>query len=167
MAASKLVWRTFLPLAFVLVASALFVHRGGQRTGSRAKATAPLDDWDIPRLVAYLNGKGLRLRAMSTMNGRDSDRSAFLTTTDKVWEELSRPIRDRSHIDRWRGTLYCERGQPGENWADRTGEWGDCCLVVGPFLLFGDRELLGRVRAALADLTLPEDRAAGRTLLWS
>jgi len=31
------------------------------------------------------------------------------------------------------------------------GEAG--CLVVGPFLLYGDRELLGRVRAALSDFT--------------
>jgi hypothetical protein len=30
-----------------------------------------------------------------------------------------------------------------------TLQWGDGSLVVGPFLFYGDRELLGRVRAAL------------------
>jgi hypothetical protein len=158
MAESKLAWRAFWPLAFVLVAGALFVRCVGQRTGSRATVAAPPDDWDIPRLVAYLNGKGLGLRVVSTLKGGGgSDRMAFLTTTDKGWEELSRPLRGRSQIERWRGTLYCERGPSGGDWADLKRQWGDCCLVVGPFLLFGDRELLGRVRAALSDLSQPGD----------
>jgi hypothetical protein len=156
MAESKLPWRALWPLAFVLVAGALFVHCVGQRTRTPATVAVPPDDWDIPRLVAYLNGKGLGLRVVSTMNGGPSDRRAFLTITDKGWEELSRPLRGRSHIDRWRGTLSCERG-PAASWADLTREWGDCCLVVGPFLLFGDRELLARVLAALSDLSGPED----------
>jgi hypothetical protein len=139
------------------VAGALFVHCVGERTGGPATAAAPLDDWDVPRLVACLNGKGLGLRVVSTLKGGGgSDRLAFLTTTDQGWEELSRLPRGRPQIDRWRGTLYCERGPAGGDWADLKREWGDCCLVVGPFLLFGDRELLGRVRAALPD-TQPGD----------
>jgi hypothetical protein len=155
MAESKLAWRAFWPLAFVLVASVLFVHCARQRTGIPATVAAALDDWDIPRLVAYLNGKDLGLRVVSTAKVGGSDRTAFLTTTDKGWEELSRPIRGRSHIDQWQGTLYCERGPAGGDWADLARQWGDCCLVVGPFLLYGDRELLGRVRAALSDLPQP------------
>lgn len=158
MAKSKLARQAFWPLAAVLVAGALFIHDGGQRTDSPAVAAAPLDDWDIPRLVAYLNGKGLGLRVVSTRHGGGgTDRNAFLTTTDKGWEELSRPLRGRSHIDRWRGTLLCERGPGAADWADLTRQWGDCCLEVGPFLLFGDRELLGRVRAALSEFTQPGD----------
>jgi len=118
---------------------------------------AALADWDIPRLAAYLNRKGLKLRVVSTMNACDSELTAYLTTTDRGWEELNRPLRGRAHIDRWRGTLYCERGPSGGDWADLVRDWGDCCLIVGPFLLFGDRELLGQVRAALSDLGQPED----------
>jgi hypothetical protein len=157
MAESKLSRRRFWPLPFVLLAGALVVnHFFGQRTDSPVLA-APLDDWDIPRLADYLNGKGVALRLVSTMNGHSTEWTAFLTTTDKGWEELSRPIRDRSHIDRWRGTLYCMRGSAGGARAELSRDWGDCCLVVGPFLLFGDRELLGQVRAALSDLGQSED----------
>jgi hypothetical protein len=94
------------------------VHRVSQRTA----AAAPLDDWDIPRLVAYLKSKGLGLRVVSTVSGGggDSDRNAFLTTTDKGWEELSRPLRGRSHIDRWRGTLFCEVDPAGKDWSELT-----------------------------------------------
>jgi hypothetical protein len=142
----------------VLVAGALFLHCVGQRAGGPAPAAGPLDDWDVPRLVAHLNGKGLGLRVVSTLKvGGGTHRMAFLTTTDQGWEELTRLLRGRSQIDRWRGTLYCERGPAGGDWDDLKRQWGDCCLVVGPFLLFGDRELLGRVRAALSDLTQPGD----------
>jgi hypothetical protein len=154
MAERKLAWRAFWPLASVPLAGALLIHCVGQRRDGPAPVAGPLDDWDIPRLVAHLNGQGLGLRVVSTLKGRvGSDRTAFLTTTDQGWEELSRLIRGRSQIDRWRGTLYCERGPAGGDWDDLKRQWGDCCLVVGPFLLFGDRELLGRVRAALSDLT--------------
>jgi hypothetical protein len=157
---SKLAARALWPLAFVFMAGALFVHFVGQRTPSPATAAAPLDDWDIPRLVAYLNSEGLGLRAVSTTNGGDIGPTAFLTTTDKGWEELSRLPRGPSHIDRWRGTLFCERTSIGGDWPSLTRQWGDCCLVVGPFFFFGDRELLGRVRAALSELSQPEDRSA-------
>ncbi len=158
MVKSKLAWQALWLLASVLVAGVLFVRCVGQRTRSHATAAAPLDDWDIPRLVAYLNDRGLGLRVVSTMKGGGgSDRMAFLTTTDKGWEELSRPVRGRSQIDRWRGTLHCERGPAGGDWDDLARQWGDCCLVAGPFLLYGDRELLGRVRAALSDLPQPGD----------
>jgi hypothetical protein len=156
MAKNRLAWRAAWPLPAVLVAGALFIHDVAQRTGSPTLAVAPLDDWDILRLVAFLNSKGLGLRVVSTRyGGGDLDRRAFLTTTDKGWEELSRLYRGPSHIDRWRGTLICERGPSGADWEDLTRQWGDCCLEVGPFLLFGDRELLGRVRAALSEVTQP------------
>jgi hypothetical protein len=155
MAKSKLSWRAFWPLACVLVAGALFVHCVGQRAASPAAAAEPLDDWDIPQLVAYLNGKGLGLRVVSTLKdgGGTTDRMAFLTTTDQGWEDLARLPRGRSQAERWRGTLYCERGPAGGDWDDLKRQWGDCCLVAGPFLLYGGRELLGRVRDALSDLT--------------
>ncbi len=136
MAESNFSWRAFWPLASVLVGGALCVHSV------------------VQRVVDYLKGKGLGLRVVSTLkDGGGTNRMAFLTTTDQGWEELSRLPRGRSQVDQWRGTLYCERGPAGGDWADLQRQWGDCCLVVGPFLLYGDRELLGRVRDALSDLT--------------
>ncbi len=158
MAESKLSLWAFRLLASVLVTGALVVHCVGRRTASPATPARPLDGWDIPRLVAYLNGKGLGLRVVSTLKGGGgTEVMAFLSTTDRGWEELTRLPRDRSQVGRWRGTLHCERGPGGGDWADLQRQWGDCCLVVGPFLLFGDRELLGRVRAGLSDLAQPAD----------
>jgi hypothetical protein len=160
MATSKLARLAFWPLAAVLVAGALFLPYAGQRPDRPGRAATPLDSWDMAQLVAHLNGKGLGLRAVSTLNGGSTDPKAFLTTTDKGWEELTLLFRDPSRIDQWRGTLLCERG-PAVDWADLARQGGDCCQEFGPFLLFGDRELLGRVRAALSEFTPPGDWPAG------
>jgi hypothetical protein len=111
---------------------------------------APLKDWDISQLVSYLNEEGLGLRVVSTRKDGAVHQTAYLTTTPRDWDDLNRLQRGRTRIDQWRGTLHCERGPGGEIWADLARQWGDNSLVVGPFLLYGDRELLGRVRAALA-----------------
>jgi hypothetical protein len=33
--------------------------------------------------------------------------------------------------------------------------WGDCCLVSGPFVFFGDPELLAEIRACLDRVECP------------
>jgi hypothetical protein len=135
--------------AVVLAGLLLAIWVGLPRRG-RAPTAAPLDEWDIPQLVSYLNGEGLGLRLVATQKDGVIHTTAFLTTTPKGWEDLNRLQRGRTRIDQWQGTLHCERGPGGEAWADLARQWGNRALVVGPFLLYGDRELLGRVRHALA-----------------
>ena len=147
----------FLTVAFA--ASVLLAAWLGSRTLGPAPPGVPMDDWDIARLAAYLNERGLDVRVVSTMREGCSDKTAFLTTTGKGWEDFNRLPKDAGWIARWQGTLYCERGPGGDDWCELTRQWGDSCLVVGPFLLFGDAQLLARVRDALA-FTNP--KAAGR-----
>jgi hypothetical protein len=148
---SKLSWRACWPLLPALLAGLLALGLG-QRRGGSGPPGVPLEDWDIPRLLAHLNGEGLRLRVVATQHNGATQHTAFLTTTDKAWAELNRLTRDEKRIDEWRGTLHCERGPGRDDWASLTGQWGERCLVVGPFLLYGDRQLLARVRAALKPL---------------
>jgi hypothetical protein len=122
---------------------------GSRRLGP-APPGAPLDDWDIPRLAAFLNEQGQQLRVVPTMRQGGPHETAFLTTTSRGWEDLNRLPKDAGRIALWQGTLYCERGPGGDDWLDLTRQWGDCGLVAGPFLFFGDPQLLARVRDALA-----------------
>jgi hypothetical protein len=137
-----------LPLA--LPALAALAVAIGERAAP-ATSDGPNDNWDIPRLVVYLNEAGLRLLMVATRKDGDVYPSAFLTTTDKEWIELNRLPKDPGHIDRWRGTLYCEQGPGGDAWSDLARQWGDCCLISGPFLFFGDPALLTRVREVLTE----------------
>jgi hypothetical protein len=147
---SKLSWRVCWNLLPALVAGALLASPVGRRTGGTATPPGPLDDWDIPRLVAFLNDKGLGLRMVATPKDGVIGPTAFLTTTARGWDDFNRLPKDPRQIDRWQGILYCERGPGGDAWSALVRQWGDCCLVVGPFLFFGDPDLLARVCAALA-----------------
>lgn len=157
---NKLGARTYKPLLIVLLAGAVFaVWIGRHKSGFQTSAET-LDAWDIPRLAAYLNDKGLSLRMVATLKEgtlRDIRYSnkAFLTTTDKQWDDLTRLAKTPAWIGRWRGSLYCERNPAGD---DLARKWGDCYLEVGPFVFFGDPELLSHVRDALAPLLPSENR---------
>jgi hypothetical protein len=155
---SKLSWRACWPLLPALLAGALLTVTMAQRRDGAATPAVSLDDWDIPQLAAYLNDEGLGLRLVSTQKDGVIHHTAFLTTTDQEWIDLNHLPKTRQKIDRWQGSLYCERSPFGD-WSNQTHQWGDCCLVVGPFLLFGDRELLDRVRAALTPLVPSAERS--------
>ena len=143
--ASKLSWCLY-GLLLALLAGALLAVAVERRKTNSARLTTPLHDWDIPRLANYLNTRGLALRLVSTRKDGAIGQMAFLTTTNRGWDELNGLAKSADWIDRWRGTLFCEWNMSGEDLLRQLGDHG---MMVGPFLFFGDPELLERVRAAL------------------
>jgi hypothetical protein len=132
------------PLLIVALAGLREWRRGG------AEARGPdLSDWDVPRLLEHLRARGMTFRPVSASAKGGATHNVFLTTTDKDWLELTSPPKVVERIDSWQGTLYCERiDHPGSRDV-QLALWGDCCLVAGPFLFFGDRAMLAQVRDAL------------------
>jgi hypothetical protein len=108
-----------------------------------------LEGWSVLDLADHLGRRGLDLRVVPTGRGRPRDAAAFLTTTDKSWSELNVLPQRVEAIDRWRGTVFCERVVQSAGRDHQVELWGDSCLVAGPFLFFGDRELLDRIRDTL------------------
>jgi hypothetical protein len=100
-------------------------------------------------LADHLGRRGLELRVVPTGRGRPRDAAAFLTTTDKSWSELNVLPQRVEAIDRWRGTVFCERVVQSGSRDNQVELWGNSCLVAGPFLFFGDRDLLDRIRDTL------------------
>jgi hypothetical protein len=143
------------PFLAVALAGALLAVLIRQCLDSPQPSAGPPDDWSIPQLVAYLNGKGLGLRMVSTRKDGIIDQNAFLTTTDRDWKELNGVPKVQEQMHCWSGTLFCLRKASESDWPDRVRFWGDCCLEAGPFVLFGDRELLARVEAALSAFAPP------------
>ena len=136
--------RRALPLAVFLVVASLVVATRVRRVSQAADTR--LDDWTVPELIDHLRKEGLELRVLPTQQDGLARYNAFLTTTNKTWEELNLVLKVPEQADRWRGTLYVERSHDTDI---RVQCWGDCCLVAGPFVFFGDRNLLARVRVAL------------------
>jgi hypothetical protein len=115
--------------------------------------SSPIDDWSIPELVEHLNQMGVQMQLRSTQADGVVGTTAFLTTGDKDWHALNTLNKDAKRISEWRGILYCERVGNGDTSVARL--WGDRCLLVGPFLFYGDAELLKRVRAGLVPVAPP------------
>jgi hypothetical protein len=139
---------SFSLLSTALATISLLAVSFSQRLDHRATALRPLDNWDIPQLADYLNRAGMEFRIHSPQKNYPIVRTAFLTITDKDWEGLNRLMKDPSRLPAWRGTVYCERVMARDA-AELAAEWGDPCLVAGPFVFYGDVELLERIRAAI------------------
>ncbi len=135
----------FLSAAFV---TSVFLVSWGQRKVGPAPR---LEEWEFTELVAHLNHAGLGLRVVSPQQNGVIANTVFLTTTDKGFNEVNRLIKDPRRIGEWWGVLYCERvkGRDSTLW---TSQWGGDCLVLGPFVFYGDRELLKQVRVALGNV---------------
>jgi hypothetical protein len=133
-----------LPLVVVLVVASLLVADRVRRV--HPAADTRMDDWTVPELVDRLRQEGLELRVVPTQQDGTTRYNAYLTTTNKEWKELNLMLKVPEQADQWRGTLYVERSHNADI---RVQCWGDCCLVAGPFVFFGDRDLLARVRVAL------------------
>jgi hypothetical protein len=146
----KLSGSAFRPLLPALLPGILLAVAVWQSKRGKASADVPLREWDIPHLAAYLKEEGLDLRIVATRQNGIIGETAFLTTTDKEFQDFNRMPKAQAFIHLWEGSLYCERGQIGEFRAHLTRQWGDCCLVAEPFIFFGDRKLLDRVGTALS-----------------
>jgi hypothetical protein len=132
-----------------------FGEQSAARQAHFARRVCRCDAHDIPDLVGRLRAAGLELRLVRSAQQRAPDYNAYLTTTGKDWSQLHGAPRLVEFTDRWRGTVFCEKLFGSGVKADPTlqeqvQEWGDSCLVAGSFLLFGDPDLLARIRAHLA-----------------
>lgn len=120
-------------------------------------SSRPLDEWDIPELAIHLNRMGVEVRLRAVPKNGHFSRSAFLTATSKEWRDLNTLSKDPRRIQDWRGTIYCERiGERDPSYLLK--QWGEPCLAVGPFLFYGDADILDRVRDALAPIAPPDAR---------
>jgi hypothetical protein len=135
--------------AALLVSAAAFPFGRWAATGKTTAAVPDMDGWDVPRLNQHLASQGLSLRLVATSESHDASHNAFLTWTGKGRQELSILPKQREWIERWKGTVYCEWLNSPASRELQLDLWDDCGWSVGPFVFFGDRELLAAIRACL------------------
>ena len=123
----------------------------GLRRAAPQPAPLLLDDWDIPQLAAYLNRAGVEVDVLPTQKNGVARSNGFLMVVKKEWSYVNGLTKDASHIHKWRGIVYCGR-QPPFILADLACQWHNHCLRVGPFIFYGDAELLARIGATLKHL---------------
>jgi hypothetical protein len=120
-----------------------------------------MDGWGVAEMVRHLEARGLGLCALPTSKDGPLVRNVFLAVPGKTFEDLAGLLMDPASIDRWNGAVYCEEC-PRFEARDLEGLWGDCALRAGPFVFFGDRDLLARIQEALRDVP-PDGRWPARS----
>jgi hypothetical protein len=139
--------RAYLGLCCALAAACvagLALH--GCREGGRP--AAPPGPRSIPELADLLRERGLRLHLAPTGRDADLSRNGFLTTSPRTFEELNRLQKTLDRAGLWRGVVYCEVNTP-QNRSELLQRSGEYALTAGPFVFFGDPELLHDIEAAL------------------
>jgi hypothetical protein len=143
--------RVLLIAAMPALVTCLAIHGfNSLRPGQTSRQSRPdLQGWDLPRLVGHLQGRGLTFRTVSTDKAGKAVNNVFLTVADKEWIELTGLAKTRESAVLWKGTVFCERISQSTARDVQMEVWGDLCLRTGPFLFFGDPDLLAKIRAAL------------------
>jgi hypothetical protein len=100
-------------------------------------------------LVEHLRAAGLHLRVVPGDRFGTPERRAYLTTTDLTWRDLDLLPKVPERLAAWKGSVYCERNTWPPSRDSLRRQWGEGCRCIGPFLFFGDPDLLGRIETAL------------------
>jgi hypothetical protein len=107
-----------------------------------------INNWSMADLLRHAQSRGLRLHPTPTGLGRPLHRNAFFSERDTTWDRLNVLPKDPAAIARWAGVVYCERVTELGVTEEEVESWGEYALAIGPFVFFGDPELLARLRAA-------------------
>ena len=140
----------YAALAFGLVLlTAYLLPRLG---APKAPPSAP-EGWQVPDLLARLESRGLRLRAVPASRSTvDLRMGAYLCEGERAWEDVAGLPTGAAHAGRWRGVvLVTGRFGPLAPLPEEAAGWGANGLRAGPFVFFGDAALLRRIAAALSE----------------
>jgi hypothetical protein len=150
--------RAVLPvIAVAATACAFYLGRGDPPAAplSPAVVAAP-DDWKVADLVASLSERGLGLHAVPASARGDVEGGVYLCAQPRARGDLQKLPRLAQLAGRWGGVVFCQREGTGAPLTPGDlASWGEHGMVAGPFVLFGDPELLARVRAALEEEGAP------------
>jgi hypothetical protein len=143
--------RSFVSLALAAGCLAGVAAGCDKGKGDPSRVAAAMDNWDVQELADRLNARGVALHVTPTAKYGTAERSAFLTETERPWEELNRLPASRESVGAWKGVVLCEKPGARQTTDSRVEVWGDACLDRPPFLFFGDPELRARIDQALEE----------------
>jgi hypothetical protein len=100
-------------------------------------------------MASFLRGKLPGARVVSTRADGRIDRSFLLTLGDLEDEKLRKLPRVADRAEEWHGTVLCEwlvNWEPAELFLE---QWGENAYARPPFVFFGDKRLLARIKEVL------------------
>jgi hypothetical protein len=134
-AAAWLPWLVFVPAAAAVVVAG--------HCPRRALPQSPT------QLVAQLEKAGVQFHIVPvSANSQDLDNGLFLCVRECSRTELILP-RSGSYGEKWAGVVHIQRLPDEEMTGYWLDDWGRFGAAVGGLAVFGDPELIGRIKKAL------------------
>ena len=113
------------------------------------RATSPLRISDLHELAFHLRQKGLNLRGVPSRGDGLWLDAIYLTNKEQNDTEIHGLTVHPKKVDQWKGTVIVFIDKANSPHDSR--DWGENGLHWGPFLFFGDKELLMQIVEALGD----------------
>ena len=111
---------------------------------SRQEAPAP--GWRMAEFIDHLDAQAIHLRVIT--DGPCCN-AAFLTEDpDETWSSCQTKPKVVERIGQWRGSIWVQRVDRYTDNETLLWQWGEYGCRIGNFLLFGDKQIIDRIRRA-------------------
>jgi hypothetical protein len=98
----------------------------------------------LTELADLLSQAAPELRMVTTAKNGNFESGIYLCKESRSREQLRLLPRTSRDVGKWQGVVYCERiGNTLPEWEIQ--EWDEHAMQIGPFLFFGDTDLLRRI----------------------
>jgi hypothetical protein len=103
----------------------------------------------LAEFIDHARAAGLQLRVVPAREDGKWGNSVYLTENpETTWRSLQGKNRNVEHIDQWKGVLWIEH-LPVEAYTEwYVSEWGSNGCQIDRFVVFGDDQLIARLRKA-------------------
>jgi hypothetical protein len=100
----------------------------------------------IAELTTVLSQQAPELHTVPIVKNGSLERGFYLSTASRSWEQLGAVTRSARDAAKWQGVVYCEYVSNIMPVSEGDiQEWGEHGMQIGPFLFFGDPDLLRRI----------------------
>jgi hypothetical protein len=114
---------------------------------SRHEVPAP--GWRLAEFIDHLHAQGIHLRVITDRPDGPCCNAAVLTEDpDETWSSCQKKPKVVERIGRWRGSIWVQRIDCSTDTESLLWQWGEYGCRIGNFLLFGDKQIIDRIRRA-------------------
>jgi hypothetical protein len=103
----------------------------------------------LAEFIDHLDAQGIQLRVITDRPDGPCGNAAFLTEDpDETWSSFQMKPKVVERIGQWRGSIWVQRVDRYTDTESLLWQWDEYGCRIGNFLLFGDKQILGRIRSA-------------------
>jgi hypothetical protein len=129
----RIIWGAFVLLTLAAVGFSVARRR-------------PEKSWAIPDLINHLESHGVTLNVLYHQPD-DPGEGCYLSTHSLTREDASKLVMNPVCVDKWTGVIFLFPQRKGLLFLpdEEIETWGECGLLLGGLVLFGDPELLRKI----------------------